>query len=72
MLLELDADIANAGYRAVVHRYVPKFTAAAPFRKAHLTTRRAGITHAASPMLHTLSTMPAMNVVSFSQEKFDV
>src|SRR5258708_34324251 len=61
MLVEL----ANAGYRTIVHRYVVKFTAAAPFRKAHLTPRRARITHAASPMLLTLSSRPAMIVVSF-------
>jgi hypothetical protein len=63
-------DIAIAGHRTIVHRYVEKFTAAAPFRKAHLTARRARITHAASPMLDTpasASSMPApsMIVVSF-------
>src|SRR4030088_3714119 len=61
MLVEL----ANAGYRTIVHRYVVKFTAAAPFRKAHLTPRRARITNAASPMLDTLASRPAMIVVSF-------
>jgi chorismate-pyruvate lyase len=48
-----------------VHRYVVKFTAATPLRKARLTARRAWITHAASPMLDTLVFPLAMIVVSF-------
>jgi len=44
----LDRDAVR--HRTILHRYVQKFTAATPFRKADLTARWAKITHAALRM----------------------
>jgi hypothetical protein len=44
-------DLDIRAHRTILHRHVRKFTAVTPFRKADLTAHRAGITHAASPML---------------------
>jgi hypothetical protein len=65
LLLGPAADLDISGDRTILHRYVRKFTAAPLFRKADLTAHRAGITHAASSMLDTLTSPRAIIVVSF-------